>query len=193
MPILLGLIILGLLVGVLSANAKRRRAEAKLALMAAYNAGRSEAAGAQAAEADQVIKAADAALAGAALALSFDNSEALPYGANRVKPTPKSRKVGYWLCPPCEIADAVDIERRLTLLDGRAPEICFTGFPEADEEHLKALAAEKGFRLRTTVTKNLTFLCAGEGPGPAKLEKARGQNCPVISADQFSSMAHNGW
>lgn len=59
-------------------------------------------------------------------------------------------------------------------------EILFTGFPKARRTALEGYASEAGMRLRKTVSKELSFVCAGPNAGPTKLRKAQGQGVAVL-------------
>ena len=43
-----------------------------------------------------------------------------------------------------------------------------------------------------SVTKKLSFLCAGENPGPSKLKKAKSQKVTVLSEEQFLNLLKTG-
>ena len=65
------------------------------------------------------------------------------------------------------------------------PEICFTGFHAFRKAELQAIAKDRGFSCVTRVTKNLSFLCTGEDPGPTKLKEASEHGVPIISEEEF--------
>ena len=64
-------------------------------------------------------------------------------------------------------------------------DICFTGFKKEVKEELKKLAIDAGLLIRSSVTKELDFLCYGYNAGPKKLEKARYQGVLILSENQF--------
>jgi NAD-dependent DNA ligase len=74
----------------------------------------------------------------------------------------------------------------------KLPEVCFTGFSDSEKHALCKLAADSGLAVVTTVTRHLLFLCAGENPGPAKLEKAEKQGVSVLSVEQFKQFLETG-
>jgi NAD-dependent DNA ligase len=70
-----------------------------------------------------------------------------------------------------------------------APEICFTGFGRGKEKAmLQEIARMNGYIVRDDVTKNLTFLCCGPEPGPAKIEKAEFRQVEIIPFIEFLEM-----
>ncbi len=71
-------------------------------------------------------------------------------------------------------------------------DICFTGFKSDDKKRLKNIAEEKGLIIRSSVTRNLNFLCCGYNAGPRKIEKARSQGVIVLSESQFQVMLKTG-
>jgi BRCT domain type II-containing protein len=65
-------------------------------------------------------------------------------------------------------------------------EICFTGFGAIERKQLEMLAGKSGqMKVKESVTTTLTFLCIGDNPGPAKLEKAKRQGVTLLSRKQF--------
>lgn len=71
-------------------------------------------------------------------------------------------------------------------------QVCFTGFSPSQKKVLMRLAEDNNIKVVMSVTKNLGFLCAGENPGPAKLEKAVKQGVRVLTDSQFISMIQTG-
>lgn len=71
-------------------------------------------------------------------------------------------------------------------------EVCFTGFGASKKEELTALASSNNFRVVTSVTKRLDFLCVGENAGPKKVEKAVAQGVECLTEDQFRRLAATG-
>jgi NAD-dependent DNA ligase len=67
-----------------------------------------------------------------------------------------------------------------------------TGFSNSRKAELASIAIESGFRVVTGVTKNLEFLCVGEEPGPNKVKKAKEQNVPIITEQQFLKIVETG-
>jgi NAD-dependent DNA ligase len=65
------------------------------------------------------------------------------------------------------------------------PEICFTGFTDAEKPALVALAREHGYAPKDSVTVKLKILVTGAFPGPNKLDKARAQGCQILSEAEF--------
>ena len=65
------------------------------------------------------------------------------------------------------------------------PEICFTGFGPSRKAELQKIAEDRGSKCVTRVTKNLSFLCIGEDPGPTKLREATDKSIPIISEEEF--------
>jgi NAD-dependent DNA ligase len=71
-------------------------------------------------------------------------------------------------------------------------EVCFTGFSETEKASLSQLAIDAGFMVVTAVTRNLSVLCTGPNPGPAKLEKASKQGVPLMTLEQFKHFLETG-
>lgn len=71
-------------------------------------------------------------------------------------------------------------------------EICFTGFSKEDKNSLTTLAKSKNLIIRSSVTKNLNFLCIGKNAGPKKMETARKQGVVVLNENQFRVMLETG-
>ena len=71
-------------------------------------------------------------------------------------------------------------------------EICFTGFSADEKEKLMAIAVAKQIKPVGNVTKNLLMLVAGENAGPAKLQKAREQDTPIVTFNQFLEFIETG-
>ncbi len=60
-------------------------------------------------------------------------------------------------------------------------EICFTGFSKNEKSELTKYAKDKGFFIRTQVTKNLGLLVCGKTAGWKKLENASKLNIPRVA------------
>lgn len=71
-------------------------------------------------------------------------------------------------------------------------DICFTGFKSDDKKRLKELSENAGFVIRSTVSKNLNFLCCGYNAGPKKIEKAREQGAVAITEEQLIKLIETG-
>ncbi|TAG48800.1 MAG: hypothetical protein EAZ30_06500 [Betaproteobacteria bacterium] len=71
-------------------------------------------------------------------------------------------------------------------------EICFTGFTASERDELEDIAAGAGMTVVQQVNKNLAYLCVGEKPGPAKVERAKELRKRVISADKFLVLVELG-
>jgi NAD-dependent DNA ligase len=67
----------------------------------------------------------------------------------------------------------------------KLPEICFTGFDPYRKEELKKIAEDHGFHCVTSITKNLSYLCIGEAPGPSKLKEATERGVSIVSENAF--------
>ena len=74
----------------------------------------------------------------------------------------------------------------------RLPSICFTGFSQAEKDALSALAIRARFRVVSSVSSSLAFLCAGEHAGPAKMTKARQVGIEVLDSTQFVNFLETG-
>lgn len=71
--------------------------------------------------------------------------------------------------------------------------VCFTGYSAAECEELHALAARATWlTITSTVTKKLTYLCAGTNAGPAKVAKAQAQGVPIIDRAEFEALIAHG-
>lgn len=71
-------------------------------------------------------------------------------------------------------------------------QICFTGFGASEKESLASIAVAAHLKVVSSVTKELQFLVAGEGAGPAKLLKARQQGTTVMTKDEFLNFLNTG-
>ena len=71
-------------------------------------------------------------------------------------------------------------------------EVCFTGFSESEKGSLSQLAIDAGLMVVGSVTRNLSFLCIGPNPGPAKLEKAKKQQTTTGTLEQFKHFLETG-
>src|ERR1700722_901512 len=69
-----------------------------------------------------------------------------------------------------------------------SPEVCFTGFTPSDKESLCGLARKHGYTPKDSVTVKLQLLVTGALPGPKKLDKARAQNCRILTETEFRSL-----
>jgi hypothetical protein len=76
--------------------------------------------------------------------------------------------------------------------NGKPREICFTGFPDSEKSDLAKLATEAGLTVVGSVTRNLWFLCKGQNPGPAKIEKGTSQGVLIVSLDEFRKILESG-
>ena len=74
----------------------------------------------------------------------------------------------------------------------RCREICFTGFSESEKSDLSRLAMEAELAVVGSVTKNLSFLCVGQYPGHAKVEKATNQGVLIVTLDQIKQILQSG-
>ena len=72
------------------------------------------------------------------------------------------------------------------------PEICFTGFKKDRKSELSAAAEAASMFVRTSVTRDLDFLCCGDTAGPAKIAKARQQGVVALSETQFVALVETG-
>ena len=71
-------------------------------------------------------------------------------------------------------------------------EICFTGFMPSEKDKLIEIALQNNFHVAKSVTKNLSFLCIGNDPGPSKMEKAEKQNVNIITKENFINLIETG-
>ncbi len=85
-----------------------------------------------------------------------------------------------------------DSPPKLDKVAKRGPEILFTGFKAADRAELESKAIEVGMKVCQSVTKGLTYLCAGYNAGPAKVCAAREQHVYIISQSQFMNLIETG-
>ncbi|MFZ0885003.1 MAG: BRCT domain-containing protein [Candidatus Acidiferrales bacterium] len=99
---------------------------------------------------------------------------------------------------PQQISVMTDAEGWRWVYANKAPvkgkhfEICFTGFSDADKASVCRLAITAGLSVVTTVTRNLSMLCVGPNPGPAKLENASKQGVCVVTLGQFKQFLETG-
>lgn len=71
-------------------------------------------------------------------------------------------------------------------------EVCFTGFSDSDKTSMSQLAMDAGFTVVGSVTRSLSLLCVGPNPGPSKVEKAKKQQCTVVTLEQFRHFLETG-
>ncbi|RYE00575.1 MAG: hypothetical protein EOP50_03550 [Sphingobacteriales bacterium] len=76
--------------------------------------------------------------------------------------------------------------------DDTALQILFTGFAKADRVRLEKQAGDAGLQVTQTVTKFLTFLCAGPNAGPAKVERSMKLNAFIFDEHQFAQFTQTG-
>ncbi|MEE9614032.1 MAG: BRCT domain-containing protein [Thermodesulfobacteriota bacterium] len=71
-------------------------------------------------------------------------------------------------------------------------QVCFTGFGTSKRQELTDLARNNNFRVVSSVTKNLDFLCGDENAGPKKIEKAEAQGVQFLDESQFICLIETG-
>jgi NAD-dependent DNA ligase len=71
-------------------------------------------------------------------------------------------------------------------------QICFTGFGTTRKQELIDIASANNFKVVSSVTKKLDFLCGGENAGPKKIEKAEAQGVQFLSEAQFLQIIETG-
>lgn len=71
-------------------------------------------------------------------------------------------------------------------------EICFTGFGITESTTLSSQATAAGLHVVGSVTKGLVYLCVGDNPGAAKLQKAQSQNVQLLDRLQFAQLIDAG-
>jgi NAD-dependent DNA ligase len=71
-------------------------------------------------------------------------------------------------------------------------QVCFTGFGDSKKQELIDLANANNFKVVSSVTKALDFLCGGESAGPKKVEKAESQGVQFVSEGQFIQIIETG-
>lgn len=71
-------------------------------------------------------------------------------------------------------------------------DVCFTGFKSDDKKRLQGMAESIEMVVRSSVTRNLNFLCCGYNAGPKKIEKARAQNVIALNEEQFIQLLETG-
>lgn len=130
-----------------------------------------------------------------AVSSSDDYIQGICKKSNSIRTFRKDRILEY-------ITDISIIEKRLNhfvkanptppTTDTTLPDICFTGFKKEDKEFLTNLAKQKNLNIRSSVTKNLAFLCCGYNAGPKKIETARKQGVIVLNENQFKTMLETG-
>jgi len=74
----------------------------------------------------------------------------------------------------------------------KLPSVCFTGFSQSDKDALSALATGAHLRVVGSVNKSLSFLCAGDDAGPAKLAKAKEQGIAILTQAEFVNLLETG-
>lgn len=76
-----------------------------------------------------------------------------------------------------------------TLLEGKT--ILVTGLFSIPRDNLKALIEAHGGKTATSISKNTTYLIAGEKAGGAKLQKAEKEGVEILSEEQFYEKINN--
>lgn len=71
-------------------------------------------------------------------------------------------------------------------------QVCFTGFGTSKKQELIDLANSSNFKVVSSVTKNLDFLCGGENAGPKKIDKAEAQGVQFLNEQQFIQLIETG-
>jgi len=71
-------------------------------------------------------------------------------------------------------------------------QVCFTGFGTSKKQELNDLANSNNFKVVSSVTKKLDFLCGGENAGPKKIEKAEAQGVQFLNEEQFIQLIETG-
>lgn len=74
----------------------------------------------------------------------------------------------------------------------RLPEILFTGFAASERNALEKYAAESGFQVVKTPTKQFDYLCCGPNAGPAKIEKARLAGAWLLMGSDLTVLVETG-
>lgn len=84
-------------------------------------------------------------------------------------------------------------QRKALIQEGHALEICFSGVFSVKKSILQEKARENDMLVRTSVTKNLMFLCVGHrGAGPVKIKKAEDQGVYPLTEDEFHKLVDTG-
>jgi NAD-dependent DNA ligase len=71
-------------------------------------------------------------------------------------------------------------------------QVCFTGFGYSEKKKLNDIASSRHFRVVSSVTRDLDFLCCGENAGPKKIERAEAQGVQILSKEQFVRLIETG-
>lgn len=71
-------------------------------------------------------------------------------------------------------------------------QVCFTGFGTSKKKELIDLANSKNFKVVSSVTKKLDFLCGGENAGPQKIIKAEEQGVQYLVEAEFIHLLETG-
>jgi len=71
-------------------------------------------------------------------------------------------------------------------------QVCFTGFGTSNKQELIELANSNNFKVVSSVTKKLDFLCGGENAGPKKIQKAESQGVQYLDGSQFIRLIETG-
>ncbi|KGJ95806.1 BRCT domain-containing protein [Thalassotalea sp. ND16A] len=71
-------------------------------------------------------------------------------------------------------------------------QVCFTGFGISKKQELVEIADQRSFKVVSSVTKRLDFLCGGENAGPKKIEKAEAQGVQFLNEKQFLCLIETG-
>ncbi len=83
--------------------------------------------------------------------------------------------------------DEASLANRSTKLDGLSIIISGT-FEKNSRDDLKKMIEQNGGKNVSSISKNTSYLLAGNNIGPSKLEKAEKLNIPIISEDDFHKM-----
>ena len=71
-------------------------------------------------------------------------------------------------------------------------QICFTGFGVSKKQELIEISNKNNFKVVSSVTKKLDYLCGGENAGPKKIEKAEAQGVQFLTESQFLQLVETG-
>lgn len=72
------------------------------------------------------------------------------------------------------------------------PQILFTGFGSSLRSDLERQCADSGLKVVKTVTRQLSFLCAGPNAGPSKVEKSRIQGVFIVTESDLPELLESG-